>query len=62
MAIKLHCNPVQVRTGGVQGTTCLENPVTCKHVFPVIKAGFSCENVGTGNPCFHYRDQVFSVV
>ena len=30
-------------------------------VFPVIKTGFLCEKVDTGNTCFYYRDRVCSV-
>ena len=25
-----------------------------------MKADFPCENVGTGNTCFHYRDRVYN--
>ena len=27
----------------------------------MIKTGFPCENVGTGNTCFHYKNQVCTV-
>ena len=63
-----HCNPVQGRTGGVQQSPCFENRFPAKwtgslyweQVFPVNKTGFLCENVGTGNTCFYYRDGVYS--
>ena len=58
---KLTCNPIQGRTGDTQGTTCFENrfpamwtgSLKLEQVFPVIKADFLFENVGTGNICFH---------
>ena len=64
-----HSNPIQGRTGSMQGTTRFENRFLAmwsrslywEHIFPVIKVGFPCENLGTGNTCFHYRDRVFSV-
>ena len=60
----LHCNPVQGRTGGVQGA-CREPPILktgslqCEQD-SVMRAGFPCENVDTGNTCFYYRDRVCS--
>ena len=52
---KIYCNYVQSKTEGEQGTTCFENR------FPVMRAGFPCENVDTENTCFQNRDRVCNV-
>ena len=46
----VHCNPVQGRTGGVQGSPCFEKQIPSnENRIPAMRAGFPCENVDTGN-------------
>ena len=46
-----------LKTGSLQGE---QDPCNESRFFSVIKTCFPCENVGAGNTCFHYRDQVGS--